>query len=108
MIVVQLLDLLLNLFLFAICQIHSTVMVHETLKVEHVLVECMLCLQATLFFLLVFALLRLLVINVALVISTSGCSMCRPLPKAKPAKFMTTTTSFGAHHVVAALILFYG
>jgi len=93
---------------FSNSEFHATVVIHDALKIEHVLVEGMLRLQAATLLLIVLSLFCLLVIYVTLVIPARGCSMSGPLPETEPAKLMTTTTSLGTDHVVAALVLLYG
>mmetsp|Transcript_56369 Transcript_56369/g.167728 ORF Transcript_56369/g.167728 Transcript_56369/m.167728 type:complete len:286 (+) Transcript_56369:319-1176(+) len=105
--VMQLLHLLLDVVLLPSRELHATVMVHETLKVEHVLLECVLGLLPRLLLFLVLSLLCLLVIDVALVVPPRRCAVRRPLAKAEPTELVSATTSLGADHVVAALVLLY-
>mmetsp|Transcript_44389 Transcript_44389/g.105135 ORF Transcript_44389/g.105135 Transcript_44389/m.105135 type:complete len:375 (-) Transcript_44389:383-1507(-) len=88
-------------------ELHTTIMVHEALEVEHVLIQRMLCSYAALLFLRMLAFFRLLVIDIALVVPSCRGTVSRPVTQTKPTKLVPTASSLRTHHVVATLVLLY-
>mmetsp|Transcript_96107 Transcript_96107/g.214037 ORF Transcript_96107/g.214037 Transcript_96107/m.214037 type:complete len:278 (-) Transcript_96107:608-1441(-) len=103
----QCLHLALDIQLLTDGELHALIVIHEALEVEHVLVKGVLCLLLTPFLLSPLSLLRLLIVDVALVVAPGLCAVRRPGPQAEPTELMAATTVLGADHVVAALILLY-